>query len=100
MQELRGYATTTAQLLAMAAWLRHWHVQRVVMESTSLTAIRTPPTLTGWLCLRPGQDLCGSELIVANSAFAANLLCANVITQGNEVGRQDEVDIPVLVAIR
>jgi hypothetical protein len=31
MQELRGYATTTAQLLAMAAWLRHWHVQRVVM---------------------------------------------------------------------
>jgi transposase len=35
MQELRGYATTTAQLLAMAAWLRHWGVQRVVMESTS-----------------------------------------------------------------
>ena len=35
MQELRGYATTTAQLLAMAAWLRHWHVHRVVMESTS-----------------------------------------------------------------
>jgi hypothetical protein len=35
MQELRGYGTTTAQLLAMAAWLRHWHVQRVVMESTS-----------------------------------------------------------------
>ena len=35
MQELRGYATTTAQLLAMAGWLRHWHVQRVVMESTS-----------------------------------------------------------------
>ena len=35
MQELRGYATTTAQLLAMAGWLRHWLVQRVVMESTS-----------------------------------------------------------------
>ena len=35
MQELRGYATTTAQLLEMAAWLRQWHVQRVVMESTS-----------------------------------------------------------------
>ena len=35
MQELRGYATTTAQLLAMAAWLRQWQVQRVVMESTS-----------------------------------------------------------------
>ena len=35
MQELRGYGTTTAQLLAMAGWLRHWHVQRVVMESTS-----------------------------------------------------------------
>ena len=35
MQELRGYATSTAHLLAMAAWLRHWHVQRVVMESTS-----------------------------------------------------------------
>ena len=24
MQELRGYGTTTAQLLEMAAWLRHW----------------------------------------------------------------------------
>jgi hypothetical protein len=35
MQELRSYGTTTAQLLAMAAWLRQWHVQRVVMESTS-----------------------------------------------------------------
>jgi transposase len=35
MQELRGYATTTAQLLEMAGWLRHWQVQRVVMESTS-----------------------------------------------------------------
>lgn len=35
MQELRGYATTTAQLLEMAAWLRQWQVQRVVMESTS-----------------------------------------------------------------
>lgn len=28
MQELRGYATTTAQLLAMPAWLRHWQVPR------------------------------------------------------------------------
>ncbi|HUE32971.1 MAG TPA: IS110 family transposase, partial [Mycobacterium sp.] len=35
MQELRGYATTTAQLLEMAAWLRRWGVQPVVMESTS-----------------------------------------------------------------
>ena len=35
MQEIRGYATTTAALLEMAIWLRHWHVQRVVMESTS-----------------------------------------------------------------
>jgi transposase len=35
MQELRGYATTTAQLLEMAAWLRRWGVRRVVMESTS-----------------------------------------------------------------
>ncbi len=35
MQELRGYGTTTAQLLEMVAWLRHWGVQRVVMESTS-----------------------------------------------------------------
>jgi len=35
MQELRSYGTTTAQLLQMAAWLRHWQVQRVVMESTS-----------------------------------------------------------------
>lgn len=35
MQELRGYGTTTAQLLEMVAWLRHWGVERVVMESTS-----------------------------------------------------------------
>jgi hypothetical protein len=35
IQELRGYATTIAQLLATAAWWRHWQVQRVVMESTS-----------------------------------------------------------------
>jgi transposase len=35
MQELRGYGTTTAQLLEMVAWLRQWGVQRVVMESTS-----------------------------------------------------------------
>ena len=32
MQELRGYGTTTAQLLAMVGWLR-LRVQRVVMES-------------------------------------------------------------------
>ena len=32
MQELRGYGTTTAQLLQMVAWLRHWGVQRAVME--------------------------------------------------------------------
>ena len=35
MQEVRGYATTTAELLEMVDWLRHWHVRRVVMESTS-----------------------------------------------------------------
>jgi transposase len=35
MQEVRSYATTTAQLLEMVTWLRHWQVQRVVMESTS-----------------------------------------------------------------
>ena len=35
MQEIRGYATTTAALLEMAVWLRQWGVQRVVMESTS-----------------------------------------------------------------
>lgn len=35
IQELRDYGTTTAQLLAMVAWFRHWQVQRVVMESTS-----------------------------------------------------------------
>jgi transposase len=35
MQEVRSYATTTAQLLEMVAWLRQWQVQRVVMESTS-----------------------------------------------------------------
>jgi transposase len=35
MQELRGHGTTTAQLVEMATWLRHWHVARVVIESTS-----------------------------------------------------------------
>jgi transposase len=35
MQELRGFATTTAVLLAMADWLRCWGVTRVVMQSTS-----------------------------------------------------------------
>jgi transposase len=34
MQELRGYATTTAALLEMADWFRCWGVTRVVMEST------------------------------------------------------------------
>ena len=31
-RKLRGYATTTAQLLAMVGWLRLWRAQRVVME--------------------------------------------------------------------
>ena len=35
MQEIRGYATTTAALLEMAIWLREWGIERVVMESTS-----------------------------------------------------------------
>jgi hypothetical protein len=35
MQEIRGYATTTAALLEMAIWLRQWGIERVVMESTS-----------------------------------------------------------------
>ncbi|MDF2711287.1 MAG: hypothetical protein K0R62_6939 [Nonomuraea muscovyensis] len=35
MQEVRSYATTTADLLAMADWFRCWGVTRVVMESTS-----------------------------------------------------------------
>ncbi|MET0996167.1 MAG: hypothetical protein ABWY20_19750 [Mycobacterium sp.] len=35
MQELRGHGTTTAQLVEMATWLMHWHVARVVIESTS-----------------------------------------------------------------
>ena len=35
MQEIRGYATTTAELLEMAIWLRQWGIERVVMESTS-----------------------------------------------------------------
>jgi transposase len=35
MQELRGYGTTTKPLVEMAAWLRRWGMQRVVMESTS-----------------------------------------------------------------
>ena len=34
MQEVRAYPTTTAELVAMAVWLRHHRVQRVVMEST------------------------------------------------------------------
>ena len=39
MQELRGYGTTTAQLLAMVGWLRLWRVQRVVMESAKQDGI-------------------------------------------------------------
>ncbi len=35
MQEVRGFATTTAALLQTAGWLRRWGVTRVVMESTS-----------------------------------------------------------------
>jgi transposase len=35
MQEIRGYATTTAALLEMVIWLRQWGIERVVMESTS-----------------------------------------------------------------
>ena len=34
MQVVRAYATTTAELVAMAVWLRQHRVQRVVMEST------------------------------------------------------------------
>ena len=34
MQEVRTYASTTAELVAMAVWLRQHRVQRVVMEST------------------------------------------------------------------
>ena len=35
LQEVRGYATTTASLLQLADWLHSWGVTRVVMESTS-----------------------------------------------------------------
>ena len=35
LQEVRGYATTTAALLALADWLHSWGITRVVMESTS-----------------------------------------------------------------
>jgi transposase len=35
LQEVRGYATTTGALLALADWLHRWGVTRVVMESTS-----------------------------------------------------------------
>jgi transposase len=35
LQEVRGYATTTAALLELADWLHSWEVTRVVMESTS-----------------------------------------------------------------
>ena len=38
-EELRGYRTTTAQLLAMVGWLRLWRVQRVVMESAKQDGI-------------------------------------------------------------
>ena len=34
MQELRGYATTTAQLLAMVGWLRHWRWRPKRAQST------------------------------------------------------------------
>ncbi|ETW25069.1 hypothetical protein [Mycobacterium gastri] len=34
MQEVREYATTTAELLNMAVWFRRWRVSRAVMEST------------------------------------------------------------------
>jgi transposase len=35
LQEVRGDATTTGALLALADWLHCWGVTRVVMESTS-----------------------------------------------------------------
>ena len=35
LQEVRGCATTTAALLALADWSHSWGVTRVVMESTS-----------------------------------------------------------------
>jgi transposase len=35
LQEVRGFATTTGALLALADWLHSWGVTRVVMESTS-----------------------------------------------------------------
>ena len=38
-EELCGYGTTTAQLLAMVGWLRLWRVQRVVMESAKQDGI-------------------------------------------------------------
>lgn len=34
MQEVREYATTTAELRNMAVWFRQWQVSRVVMEAT------------------------------------------------------------------
>jgi hypothetical protein len=61
MQELRGYATTTAQLLAMAAWLRLWHVQRVVMESTSTYWKGVYYLLEGGVGLLAGQRPRGQE---------------------------------------
>ena len=42
MQELRGHGITIAQLVEMATWLRHWHVARVVIESTSTQTERGP----------------------------------------------------------
>src|SRR5262245_46790217 len=48
MQEIRGYATTTAALLEMAIWLRQWGIERVVMEATRLEGRLLPVGPRGW----------------------------------------------------
>ena len=64
MQELRGYGTTTAQLLEMVAWLRHWRVQRVVMESTS----------TYWKGVYYLLEAEGFECWLVNALFSGSIL--------------------------
>ena len=66
LQEVRGYATTTAALLALADWLHSWGVTRVVMESTSdywkgVFWLLEAEGFACWLGRRPrGQERAGA----------------------------------------
>ena len=53
MLELRGYGTTTAHLLAMVAWLRHWHggwrwSPPAPTGSACTTFSKPRASITGW----------------------------------------------------